>query len=113
MVFYPIELEYDSIPSDAVEVSDEDYIEIANRTKDQQIAVDGDGYPYLEPVIFSAVTEEQAYQMMGSRLQAAEWSQALYIPAAIKDKWALYITELHGVPAQSGFPANIIWPVAP
>lgn len=46
-------------------------------------------------------------------LAQTDWTQAVDVPQATKDKWAPYRQALRDVPQQSGFPENIIWPEMP
>jgi hypothetical protein len=46
-------------------------------------------------------------------LAETDWSQAVDVPQAIKDKWAPYRQALRDVPQQPGFPENITWPTKP
>jgi hypothetical protein len=61
-------------------------------------------------------TEELAAAARAERnalLAATDWTQAADVPQATKDKWASYRQALRDVPAQSGFPASIVWPAKP
>lgn len=46
-------------------------------------------------------------------LVETDWTQAVDVPQAIKDKFAPYRQALRDVPQQPGFPENIVWPVKP
>lgn len=46
-------------------------------------------------------------------LAATDWTQAVDVPQATKDKWAPYRQALRDVPQQAGFPENIQWPDKP
>lgn len=46
-------------------------------------------------------------------LAETDWTQAVDVPQAVKDKWAPYRQALRDVPQQPGFPENITWPVKP
>jgi hypothetical protein len=46
-------------------------------------------------------------------LSVCDWTQAVDVPQAIKDKWAAYRQTLRDVPQQAGFPENIQWPSKP
>jgi len=61
-------------------------------------------------------TEEIAAAVRAERnrlLAATDWTQAADVPQATKDKWSPYRQALRDVPAQSGFPASIVWPAKP
>lgn len=46
-------------------------------------------------------------------LQESDWTQLQDVPLANKAEWATYRQELRDIPEQSGYPTNVIWPVAP
>jgi hypothetical protein len=46
-------------------------------------------------------------------LTETDWTQAIDVPQAIKDKWAPYRQALRDVPQQAGFPESVVWPVKP
>lgn len=48
-----------------------------------------------------------------ARLASTDWTQAVDVPQATKDKWAPYRQALRDVPQQAGFPENVVWPVKP
>lgn len=48
-----------------------------------------------------------------AKLAATDWTQAADTPQATKDKYAPYRQALRDVPAQSGFPNTVVWPVQP
>lgn len=48
-----------------------------------------------------------------AKLAATDWTQGVDTPQTIKDKYVSYRQALRDVPAQSGFPNNVVWPDAP
>ena len=48
-----------------------------------------------------------------TKLSATDWTQASDVPQAVKDSYVSYRQALRDVPNQSGFPNEIVWPVAP
>ena len=48
-----------------------------------------------------------------AKLAATDWTQTVDTPQATKDKYATYRQTLRDVPAQSGFPNNVVWPTQP
>ena len=48
-----------------------------------------------------------------TKLAATDWTQASDVPQAVKDSYVSYRQALRDVPAQSGFPNEITWPVEP
>lgn len=77
--------------------SEEEQEELIRR-KDQEINV---------------VLPAQARNQRDLLLQQTDWTQAVDVPQATKDKWAPYRQALRDVPQQVGFPDNVTWPVKP
>jgi hypothetical protein len=48
-----------------------------------------------------------------AKLAATDWTQASDVPQSVKDSYAPYRQALRDIPAQSGFPWTITWPVEP
>jgi DMSO/TMAO reductase YedYZ molybdopterin-dependent catalytic subunit len=48
-----------------------------------------------------------------ARLAETDWTQATDVPQATKDLWTTYRQALRDLPEQSGFPADVVWPVKP
>lgn len=46
-------------------------------------------------------------------LTSTDWTQAVDVPQAIKDRYAVYRQALRDIPQQEGFPDNVVWPVEP
>jgi hypothetical protein len=63
-----------------------------------------------EQLVKITVGARQRRHMM---LGASDWTQGKDIPDSISTPWATYRQALRDVPAQSGFPENIQWPVPP
>ena len=67
---------------------------------------------YVEPTVpepdYAAIVRSQRNAL----LLASDWTQ---LPDAPVDQaaWAVYRQELRDVPDQVGFPASVVWPVAP
>lgn len=60
--------------------------------------------------------EEKAKLIRSQRnllLIETDWTQAVDVPQATKDKWSAYRQALRDVPQQTGFPDNIQWPSKP
>ncbi len=57
-----------------------------------------------------ALTEEQVRTQRNLLLEA---SDIMAISDRITDEWRTYRQALRDVPAQSGFPTNVTWPVEP
>jgi hypothetical protein len=47
------------------------------------------------------------------KLAATDWTQTADVPQVVKDSYAPYRQALRDLPAQSGFPNEIVWPIAP
>ena len=48
-----------------------------------------------------------------TKLAATDWTQIVDVPQSVKDNYAPYRQALRDVPSQSGFPNEIVWPIAP
>ena len=74
------------------------------------------GVIQLKPVPLPATVDQLSATARTTRdalLAKTDWTQMPDVPQLTKDKWAPYRQALRDVPAQVGFPADIIWPVAP
>ena len=63
----------------------------------------------LEP---SVVSPEQVRGQRDALLSASDWTQIADAPVN-QAAWAAYRQALRDVPAQAGFPADVIWPTPP
>jgi len=52
-------------------------------------------------------------EQRNKKLTATDWTQTADVPQAVKDSYVAYRQALRDVTAQSGFPNEITWPVAP
>lgn len=48
-----------------------------------------------------------------ARLAACDWTQGKDIADNISAAWAAYRQALRDIPAQPGFPADVVWPAQP
>lgn len=63
-------------------------------------------------VIASTATPDEIRAERNALLSACDWTQLADAP--VDDlAWAVYRQALRDIPDQSGFPANVVWPVAP
>lgn len=69
--------------------------------------------PPPEPVVTPEQKAAAARAHRNMLIAQTDWSQAVDVPQALKDKWAPYRQALRDVPQQAGFPDNIQWPVKP
>ena len=56
----------------------------------------------------SEVREER-----NKKLAATDWTQTADVPQAVKDSYVSYRQALRDISNQSGFPNEIVWPIAP
>lgn len=64
--------------------------------------------------IFDADAAAMQIRIKRNKLLAAcDWTQVNDASPAISQKWATYRQNLRDIPEQTGFPTNIVWPVAP
>lgn len=60
--------------------------------------------------------ELKADEVKGRRnslLAASDWTQMPDAPQATSQAWAVYRQQLRDVPAQTGFPFDVVWPTPP
>lgn len=69
--------------------------------------------PYISDEDYDSAQAAEVRTERDYLLALTDWTQAADIPQATKEKWAPYRQALRDVPAQSGFPAEIVWPVKP
>jgi hypothetical protein len=69
----------------------------------------------LPESLLTALLAADMRQQRDALLSACDWTQVADAPldAVQKAAWAAYRTALRNVPAQSGFPSTIDWPIAP
>lgn len=83
-------------------------------TANKQVLVTRAVVPFSQEEI-DAVSAEQAASVRAQRnslLSQSDWTQVADAPVD-KAVWATYRQELRDVTAQTGFPFEVIWPVAP
>lgn len=105
-------LDEDFVPFSAVQSGDTDYSHtiFANAIAGQYGAI-AEYTPPPEPT-----DEEVAFLVRMERdklLRESDWTQNADIPQALKDKWAPYRQALRDLPAQTGFPKNVVFPALP
>jgi hypothetical protein len=86
-----------------------DYFEVITdaRTGEQTIR------PYTpEEIAALAPTADDIRAQRNALLSACDWTQVADAPVD-QAAWAVYRQELRDIPDQPGFPANVVWPVAP
>jgi hypothetical protein len=74
--------------------------------------------PLADPIEYTEaeLNDRKAAEVRAERnakLAATDWTQGADTPQAIKDKYAPYRQALRDVPAQSGFPNTVVWPMQP
>ncbi len=74
--------------------------------------------PRIEPDFPSPKEEEEALARLvrsqrDQRLRATDWTQLPDVPAATRAAYVEYRRALRNIPDQQGFPAAVVWPVAP
>ena len=107
--FYHEHIHGDNIPEDAIEISDDYYIELfEGQAQGKQIIADDNGYPVLID------TKDHAADIRHQRtllLSSSDWTQ---LPDNKTSKeWKIYRQALRDITKQDGFPLSIIWPIAP
>ena len=99
---------HSTIPTPNVVVTDEQWL-ISLNNNYNVINSDGSG-----SVVDFSTDEEKASVVRGMRdaeLAATDWRALSDV--TMSDEWSTYRQSLRDLPAQSGFPTNVTWPVEP
>lgn len=64
-------------------------------------------------VVDTAAAEASVKAERDKLLLESDWTQLPDVPLTNKAEWAAYRQELRDIPEQSGYPTNVVWPVAP
>lgn len=70
----------------------------------------------MSEVEIEQVTQTEQLKVRTHRnflLSQSDWSQGKDIQDSVSTPWAVYRQALRDVPAQEGFPWEVVWPVAP
>ncbi|MBS1198682.1 MAG: putative phage tail fiber protein [Proteobacteria bacterium] len=106
------------IPADAVEITAEEHVALlAGQSAGQRIGSDAGGYPVLidPPPPTAAELSAAIRAERNARLAACDWTMLPDAPlsAAQVSSWQTYRQALRDLTDQAGFPAAVVWPVAP
>lgn len=71
------------------------------------------GMEAYEPPVDPGVVEEEVLLQRATLLQGSDWTQLADIQESVRLAWQPYRQALRDVPAQPGFPLNVIWPTPP
>lgn len=74
-----------------------------------------DGTAWLAPTPDLDAMADAVRAHRAALLAASDWTQLADAPLSTDERadWAAYRAALRAVPAQAGFPAAVIWPLAP
>jgi hypothetical protein len=113
--FYADDVQYAYVPSDVVQITDEEYWTLLKgQSEGKRIVLGNNGRPVLgEPLPPSYEDVAEQVRSQRNRLLAeSDWTQ---MPDAPVDRsaWAVYRQALREVPQQPGFPFDVVWPEAP
>lgn len=104
----------DSIPADAVEITDARHAELlAAQSLGKVIGADADGKPVASPPPAYVMTAADARAKRDALLRSSDWTQIPDVPEATRAKWTAYRQALRDITAQPAFPATIAWPTPP
>lgn len=65
-----------------------------------------------EEIAALSPTADEIRAQRNALLAACDWTQVADAPVD-QAAWAVYRQELRDIPDQPGFPADVVWPVAP
>ena len=112
--FYKPEIHGNSIPSDAVEISDETYRSLfTQQAEGKQIVPNDDGYPIaITPPIIEP-TWEQIKAQRDKLLQQCDWTVLTDSPVSNQSDWLSYRQALRDIPQDFTTPEEVVWPTVP
>ena len=70
-------------------------------------------YTTKQWVVNSTLATVDVSQKRQKLLASSDWTQLPDVPLTTKEVWATYRQALRDITAQSGYPAEIIWPTPP
>jgi hypothetical protein len=116
--FYSLEIHGDKIPSDSVEITEAQHVELlAGQSSGRAIVPDKNGAPILESIKVpdDAHYARRARKERDSLLLDCDWTVLTDVPMNDKarEKWIEYRQSLRDVPLQPTFPQKIDWPTPP
>lgn len=111
--FHLADADPESIPADAVEVSEEEHAELFRKQSLGHEIVAVEGRPVARIPMPQPVTPEQARAERQRLLNASDWTQVADAPEGVAEKWRGYRQALRDVPSQKGFPDAVKWPKEP
>lgn len=114
--FYRRDVHGDNVPTDAVEISDEDHAALMDgQATGKVIEIGTSDLPELQdPAPPSA--DQLAAEVRARRdalLAASDWSQVRDVADATAALWQPYRQLLRAITAQPGFPSSVTWPQPP
>lgn len=112
--FYKPEIHGNSIPADAVEISDETYRSLfAMQAEGKQIVSDNDGYPIAITPAIIVPTWEQIKVQRDKLLQQCDWTVLPDSPVSNQSDWLTYRQALRDIPQDFTTPEEVVWPTTP
>lgn len=75
-------------------------------------AAKGSASAYVEPPVDLTVLATHARTHRDTLLAQSDWTQVADAPVD-QAAWATYRQALRDVPAQAGFPTDVVWPIEP
>ena len=112
--FYTDEI-HDSMPNDAVELTDDYYQRlIADQSTGNVIVMGTAGLPVTQPPTILTLTLEQAKAIRNSLLSQSDWTQLQDTPSSVnRAAWATYRQSIRNILITYPDPSKIVWPIAP
>lgn len=113
--FYDLEIHGNTMPADAVEVSDEAYhLLFTKQSEGEQIVSDDNGYPITIITPVSPITWEQIKVQRDALLQQSDWTVLTDAsPKPSVEAWLEYRQALRDIPQDFDSPEDIVWPTKP
>lgn len=112
--FYCEEIHGTNIPSDCVQITNEQHASLMNeQSQGKQIVPDKNGYPIAIVPLVIPPTWEQIRTQRDVLLAASDWTDLPNSPVKNKGAWLAYRRALRDLPITFSTPEEVVWPEKP
>ena len=113
--FYCEEIHGTNIPSDCVQITNEQHVNLLNeQSKGKQIVPDEKGFPVAIVPPTTPLTWEQIRSKRDTLLKESDWSAFPDAnPKPSKEAWLAYRQALRDIPTIFKTPEEVVWPKVP
>ena len=112
--FYHSDINYVSLPSDVMGITDEQHSEMVSRMNNgEDVLVENSTIRFV-PRLDTPLTMAQVRYLRNAKLAICDWTQLADVPVSDKKAaWAVYRQSLRDLPQKYTSPSSIVWPTEP